>query len=142
MLIASLKNFIFEAIIDVRQLLMWGYLSWKPGTYIIFILIQTGKFDSISNGEDASVIFFNQWTEQVKKNVPEDKLLVFDCKEGWDPLCNFLDVPVPNQPFPWENDTASIQNFFRRLTILSYVTVFGIPILFGLCMVGWRNLMF
>ena len=33
MLIASLKNFIFEAIIDVRQLLMWGYLSWKPGMY-------------------------------------------------------------------------------------------------------------
>ena len=60
------------------------------------------------------MIFFNQWTDQVKKNVPEDKLLVFDCKEGWDPLCKFLDVPVPNQPFPWENDTASIQNFFRR----------------------------
>ena len=42
-LIASLKNFIFEAIIDVRQLLMWGYLSWKPGTEfvteIVYILL-------------------------------------------------------------------------------------------------------
>ena len=55
------------------------------------------------------MIFFNKWTDQVKKNVPEDKLLIFDVKEGWDPLCKFLDVPVPsNQPFPWENDTASI----------------------------------
>ena len=53
------------------------------------------------------MIFFNKWTDQVKKNVPEDKLLIFDVKEGWDPLCKFLDVPVPsNQPFPWENDTG------------------------------------
>jgi len=102
--------------------------------------IDHGKFDSIKKGEDAAVIFFNKWTDQVKKNVPEDKLLIFDVKEGWDPLCKFLDVPVPsNQPFPWENDTASIQKFFRRIILLSYLTIVGMPILLGL-LFGWQNL--
>ena len=86
------------------------------------------------------MIFFNKWTDQVKKNVPEDKLLIFDVKEGWDPLCKFLDVPVPsNQPFPWENDTASIQKFFRRIILLSYLTIVGMPILLGL-LFGWQTL--
>ena len=85
------------------------------------------------------MIFFNKWTDQVKKNVPEDKLLIFDVKEGWNPLCKFLDVPVPsNQPFPWENDSGSIQKFFRRLVLLSYLTIVGMPILFGLLFAWWN----
>ena len=36
----------------------------------------------------------------MKRNVKEENLLVFNVKEGWDPLCKFLDVPEPKQPFP------------------------------------------
>ena len=78
---------VIEVIVIEDLLYLYSYL---------FILIQKGKFDSIENGEDASVIYFNKWTEQVKKNVPEDKLLIFDVKEGWNPLCKFLDLPIPN----------------------------------------------
>jgi len=35
-------------------------------------------------------------------------LLVYNCKEGWEPLCKFLDVEVPPVPFPHENKKASI----------------------------------
>ena len=37
---------------------------------------------------------------QVKSHVPGDRLLVWDVREGWAPLCKFLQVPVPNKPFP------------------------------------------
>ena len=37
---------------------------------------------------------------QVKSHVPADRLLVWDVREGWGPLCKFLEVPVPNKPFP------------------------------------------
>lgn len=38
--------------------------------------------------------------EDVKSNVPREKLLIFNVKMGWRPLCEFLDVPIPEQPFP------------------------------------------
>jgi hypothetical protein len=53
---------------------------------------------------------FTDWNEEVKKTVPADRLLVFDIKEGWEPLCAFLGVPVPDMPFPRLNDTASFKN--------------------------------
>lgn len=38
--------------------------------------------------------------KDVQSNVPREKLLVFNVKMGWDPLCEFLDVPIPEEPFP------------------------------------------
>ena len=60
----------------------------------------SGMYNSISKGEEASINHFNQWVQEVKNTVPSDKLLVFEVKEGWSPLCKFLEVPVPNIPFP------------------------------------------
>ena len=88
----------------------------------------SGVFDVIAEGEDVSVKYYNDWISKVKENVPEKRLLIFDVKEGWDPLCQFLDVPVPKSPFPWENDTAILRNRFRMQKILAYLTIFGIPI--------------
>ncbi len=35
--------------------------------------------------------------------IAPDRLLVFEAAQGWEPLCAFLDVPVPDQPFPRTN---------------------------------------
>jgi hypothetical protein len=42
--------------------------------------------------------------EQVKQDVPPERLLVWEVGEGWEPLCEFLDVPVPDEPLPHAND--------------------------------------
>jgi hypothetical protein len=42
--------------------------------------------------------------EAVKATIPESRLLVFQVKDGWDPLCKFLGSPVPSEPFPRTND--------------------------------------
>ena len=56
---------------------------------------------------------FNEHTEAVKQHVPPEKLLIFQVKEGWEPLCAFLEVPVPDVPFPHVNDREMILHNFK-----------------------------
>lgn len=48
---------------------------------------------------------FERYNDEVKKNVPADRLLVWSAAEGWDPLCAFLELPMPDGPFPHVNDS-------------------------------------
>lgn len=43
--------------------------------------------------------------EEVQAAVPPERLLVWEVAEGWEPLCEFLEVPVPDTPFPYLNDS-------------------------------------
>jgi len=88
-------------------------------------------FDAIEEGEEASVEYFTNWIEEVKKNVPEEKLLIFDVRQGWQPLCQFLDVPVPETDFPNTNDSKMMKKRFRQRKIMAYVFVYGIPMILG-----------
>ena len=45
--------------------------------------------------------------EEVKRLIPATRLLVFEVKQGWEPLCKFLNVAVPETPFPRVNDRES-----------------------------------
>ena len=74
----------------------------------LYLAVFSELFDTIEEGEEASVKFYNNWVESVKNHVPKEKLLVFEAKEGWEPLCKFLNLPKPEIPFPNINDTASI----------------------------------
>ena len=42
--------------------------------------------------------------DAVRAAIPERQLLVFQVKDGWAPLCDFLERPVPSEPFPRTND--------------------------------------
>jgi hypothetical protein len=44
----------------------------------------------------------------------------FQVKEGWEPLCSFLDMPVPDEPFPRFNDTATITKMKENYIKLSW----------------------
>jgi hypothetical protein len=45
---------------------------------------------------------------QIVSHVPANKLLKFDVRQGWMPLCNFLNVAVPETPFPHLNERAGL----------------------------------
>lgn len=51
----------------------------------------------------ATVKLFQKHIEEVKRLVPQERLLVFNVADGWEPLCNFLQVDIPNTPFPNRN---------------------------------------
>jgi hypothetical protein len=54
---------------------------------------------------DISPKMHSAHNRRMKGLVLKGKLLVYDVKEGWGPLCDFLDVPVPDVPFPRVNDS-------------------------------------
>jgi hypothetical protein len=47
---------------------------------------------------------FTSHNEAVKAAIPASQLLVYQVKDGWEPLCAFLGVAVPADPFPRTND--------------------------------------
>ncbi|HEX3511065.1 MAG TPA: sulfotransferase [Solirubrobacteraceae bacterium] len=49
----------------------------------------------------------------VRDVVPAERLLEWTVTEGWEPLCEFLEVPVPSEPLPHENDR---ETFVMRVT--------------------------
>ena len=53
------------------------------------------------------IAIFRRHIEEVKRTIPPERLLVSGAGEGWEPLCRFLGVAVPDMPYPHEN-TAEI----------------------------------
>jgi hypothetical protein len=58
--------------------------------------------------------YFKRHDAAVRAAVPKDRLLVFEAVQGWEPLCGFLGVPVPDTPFPRENSRADFQTRIRE----------------------------
>ena len=58
---------------------------------------------------------------QVKREIPQSQLLIFDVREGWQPLCAFLEVPVPEEPFPRGNDTQEMMVRLRTMKRNSFL---------------------
>jgi hypothetical protein len=56
---------------------------------------------------------FNAHTDAVKAAIPADRLLVYQVKEGWEPLCEFLGKPVPDEAFPRSNDRAEFWELIK-----------------------------
>src|SRR2546426_1037927 len=52
---------------------------------------------------DFMVALFNRHNAEVERTIPKDRLLVYEVARGWEPLCEFLGVPVPADPFPRRN---------------------------------------
>jgi len=48
--------------------------------------------------------------EQVTRTIDPARLLIWDVSEGWEPLCEFLAVPVPDVPLPHINDRTEFVN--------------------------------
>jgi hypothetical protein len=49
---------------------------------------------------------FRRHTEAVKAAIPSERLLVYEAGQGWEPLCTFLGAPIPDAPYPAENNRA------------------------------------
>lgn len=67
--------------------------------------------DFKSNGRKVFVEHYND----IRATVPSDRLLEYHVKDGWEPLCNFLGVECPREPFPSGNDTGDFKALVRKL---------------------------
>ena len=59
---------------------------------------------------------YNAYNDEVLKTIPKERLLVYDVKSGWEPLCTFLNVPVPSVPFPKANTREQFMDQVRKIS--------------------------
>ena len=71
--------------------------------------------------------YYDQRLQEIQEIVPKDQLLIYDVREGWEPLCKFLDKPVPNEPFPRINGRQGLKKLVYRLIIKGIIIqgIFG-----------------
>lgn len=87
-----------------------------------------GRFEDRAH----AVRVFEAHTAAVERTIAPDRLLVFDVREGWEPLCAFLGVPVPDEPFPHLNDGAEFERRVReRLLPLAAAALGGLALAAG-----------
>ena len=67
------------------------------------------------NDRDSLISAFNAHNDAVRAAFGDDRLLVFEAKDGWDPLCQFLGVEVPDEPFPHVNSKEEFDAVFGML---------------------------
>jgi hypothetical protein len=78
---------------------------------VLGVLRKTGITDDLDvAGLHRAFVAHN---EAVRALLPKDELLVYQVKEGWGPLCKYLGVPVPAEPFPRKNDRGE---FWERVS--------------------------
>jgi hypothetical protein len=70
---------------------------------------RTGVLAGDTSTDAGLAAVMNRWNDAVKSTVPAERLLVWDLRDGWEPLCGFLEVDVPEEPLPRLNDTTSFR---------------------------------
>ncbi len=85
-------------------------LGWKMACDVIW----NGVFDGRVEDKDHAIACFERHNQQVIDEVPAPQLLVYEPGQGWEPICEFLGVPVPDEPYPNTNSTAEFQEFWRK----------------------------
>lgn len=84
---------------------------------MVDLLVWDGIFDGRFEDRAYAVARFDEWTAEVVATVPADRLLVFDVRDGWRPLCDFLGLLQPDTEFPRVNDRASMLRRFRLIRV-------------------------
>jgi hypothetical protein len=82
-------------------------LSWLNMAY--GVVARAGFPSGLSREELISA--FHAHNDAVKAAIPPARLLVYQVKEGWGPLCDFLGLEVPDEAFPRSN---SREEFWER----------------------------
>ncbi|KAI0538430.1 P-loop containing nucleoside triphosphate hydrolase protein [Xylaria digitata] len=110
---ASTMKTVYWRVTD-PELRMLSHFSWAAKMYYPMLKKFFDTFfegDFPNRGKDV----FTKHYAEVRKMVPADRLLEYRVQDGWEPLCKFLDVPVPKDvPFPNVNDNSDFVTRSRR----------------------------
>lgn len=68
--------------------------------------------------ENAKMVYTEHY-EMIRRITPKERLLEFKLKDGWEPLCKFLEKEVPDCPFPMVNDAEAIKEVISIVISLS-----------------------
>ena len=83
------------------------------------------QFGGNMHDRDTLVGRFQEHNAEVQATISPERLLTFEVRQGWEPLCDFLEVPVPSEPFPHINNTAETNDLIDYMIEHSLEKTFG-----------------
>ena len=107
------------------------YLRWLFATVNKDPMYLSAPYPLPNQQKEASIASYEEHNRNVRALIPKDRLLEYSVKDGWEPLCNFLEIEnCPATPFPKTNSARSV----RVQAISSFIVPFSL-VFFVLCLV-------
>lgn len=79
-------------------------------------MVWDGLFGGRFEDRDHAIEVFARRNQEVIDSVEPGRLLVYDVKQGWEPLCAFLGADQPPGDFPHANDSQSMRDTIAQMT--------------------------
>lgn len=94
---------------------IFNVLKAKPEPFAVAVkLIGKKLFDERFDDKDFVIDLYERNTRDVQAVFSSDRLLTYELGSGWEPLCQFLDIPVPQTEFPRSNSTDEFQTLVKE----------------------------
>jgi hypothetical protein len=116
----------FTTYVDALQRGRWGELYIRPGDHMI----------------EYTRAWYDRHIEWLERVVPKEKLVFYDVRDGWAPLCEALGKVIPRDEkgmvleFPKLNDAKSADDFARQIVMRGLIAWTMILGMCGLVVVG------
>lgn len=107
----------------------------KPMLDEIIRVQPTGGHPESYLDRDVLVNGYEVHAQNVREAVPTDRLFEFSVEQGWEPLCDFLGLPVPDVPFPHINDRIRIAAVVMVLKAITWI--WPLVVLLPLFLLKW-----
>ena len=111
---------------------------WPYGTKLNQMVFGDRAFERSEPVREVFIEAYRQHNERVRQSIAPDRLLEFNVQQGWKPLCEFLELDVPQSDFPHSNAGISgpskilgnaVRQSLRRLSRVVGVIFFSMILL-------------
>lgn len=95
----------------------------KPAGYLMFRMLY--RHTLLKDHPEAGKDGYLAHNEHVRAIAPKGQFLEYNVKEGWEPLCRFLEVDVPESRFPRVNDADSTKEYMETAKKAALLELLG-----------------
>ena len=78
-------------------------------------LVAEGVFDGRLDDRAHAIAVYEKNNAEVQAAFSQDRLLTYNLGDGWEPLCRFLDKPVPDTPYPISNSSDEFNSMMSTM---------------------------
>eukprot|EP01084_Bolivina_argentea_P171714 297502_1 len=143
-LVVAFKSFTDSKIAMIFPKFHKGYdmlfNQWFPKYFNRF---EGGANGFFINKNNTAINYYHNHIKYVKSKVPKHRLLIFNFKNGYEPLCRFLNVDIPIDPktgkyeqYPHKNDRHEVQRVIKQSIkneVLKFTIITGFVYIIGRC---------
>ena len=137
---ASARDTIYALYDSFPSWITWPGSPVRDVVRLLDKVIWSGTFKGRFEDSIFAKETFERHNNKVKLAVPRERLLVYEVSQGWEPLCDFLKVPIPKVPFPHINERKNIQSIAKRVKaamLFTHIVIFPLGMM-ELCL-RWRR---